>query len=76
MPSIESRGFLEEYRNRSSVLGKEILVYPAGDKTGEGVPAQALSIDTDGGLVVRYLAGPNLGLTQTLSGGEVSIRKA
>jgi BirA family biotin operon repressor/biotin-[acetyl-CoA-carboxylase] ligase len=76
VPTIESRGFLEEYRNRSSVLGKEILVYPAGDKTGEGVPAQALSIDTDGGLVVRYLAGPNLGLTQTLSGGEVSIRKA
>lgn len=76
VPTIQSRDFLEEYRNRSLVLGKEILVFPAGDKTGDGILAQALSIDEDGGLMVRYLAGPCLGLTQTLSGGEVSIKKA
>jgi BirA family transcriptional regulator, biotin operon repressor / biotin---[acetyl-CoA-carboxylase] ligase len=76
LPTIENREFLEEYRSRSIVLGKEILVYPAGDKEGEGVLAQVLSIDDDGGLLVRYLAGPDKGQAKTLSGGEVSIRKA
>lgn len=76
LPGIETRAFLDEYRQKSSVLGKEIFIFPAGDRENEGILAQTLSIDDDGGLVVRYLAGPKFGLTETLSGGEVSIRKA
>lgn len=76
LPGMEDRTFLEEYRQRSAVLGKEILVFPAGDREAEGLLAQALEIDRDGGLVIRYLTGPKFGLTETLSGGEVSIRKA
>jgi len=75
VPTIESRDFLEEYRNRSMVLGQEIRIYPTGNKEGEGALAQAIAIDADGGLQVRYLTGPNLGLTEVLSGGEVSIKK-
>jgi len=75
LPDIEDRLFLEEYRQRSGLLGKEILVYPPGIQDESGVSAQALDIDRDGGLVVRYLDGPKLGLTETLSGGEVSVRK-
>ena len=76
LPGIESRTFLDEYREKSAVLEKEIYIYPAGNRDVEGILAQALSIDDDGGLVVRYLAGAKFGLTETLSGGEVSIRKA
>ena len=75
LPTIQDRKFLEEYRQRSFILGQEILIYPAGNKEAEGVLAQALSIDENGGLVVRYLSGPDFGLTATLSGGEVSVRK-
>jgi len=74
LPTLQDRKFLEEYRERSMVLGKEILIFPSGNKDAKGVLAQALSIDDDGGLVVRYLEGPDFGHTQTLSGGEVSIR--
>lgn len=76
LPGIESRSFMEEYSGKSAVLGKEIFIYPTGERDKGGILAQALSIDHDGGLVVRYLAGPKFGLTETLSGGEVSIRKA
>jgi len=76
LPDMEARTFLETYRQRSTVLGKEILIYPVGNRDAEGILAQALTVDNDGGLVVRYLAGSKFGLTETLSSGEVSIRKA
>jgi BirA family transcriptional regulator, biotin operon repressor / biotin---[acetyl-CoA-carboxylase] ligase len=75
MPDIETRAFLETYRQRSAVLGNEILIYPVGNRDADGILAQALSIDDDGGLVVQYQEGPKFGLTETLSSGEVSIRK-
>jgi BirA family transcriptional regulator, biotin operon repressor / biotin---[acetyl-CoA-carboxylase] ligase len=75
LPGIENRSFLDEYRKKSAVLGKEIYIFPAGALEEEATLAQALSIDNDGGLVVRYLSGNKFGLTETLSGGEVSIRK-
>ena len=74
LPGMEDRGFLDEYRNRSGVLGKKILVFPPGVQTGVGMLAQALEIDRDGGLVVQYLEGEKAGNIETLSGGEVSIR--
>jgi BirA family transcriptional regulator, biotin operon repressor / biotin---[acetyl-CoA-carboxylase] ligase len=76
LPGMEDRSFLEDYRERSAVLGKEIVVFPTGNRETEGILAKALEIDGDGGLVVRYLAGPQAGHIETLSGGEVSIRKA
>lgn len=70
---LRSRAFLEDYRSRSMLLGKEILVYPGGTE-GEGIPAAALSVDDNGGLVVRYLEGELAGSVRTLTTGEVSVR--
>jgi BirA family biotin operon repressor/biotin-[acetyl-CoA-carboxylase] ligase len=72
---LESRDFIEEYRNRSFVLGREILVIPTAGSgknpdPAVGIPATALDIDGDGGLVVQYQDGA----IQTLNSGEISIR--
>lgn len=58
--------FLEEYRKKCFVLGKDIYVLRMNEKK----PAKALRIDKDGHLVVRY----NDGSVESLSSGEVSIR--
>ena len=58
--------FLEEYRKKCFVLGKDIFVIRMNEKK----PAKALRIDKDGPLVVRY----NDGSVESLSSGEVSIR--
>ncbi len=73
--NLESRDFIEEYKSRSFVLGKEILVIPTAGpgkdrNLTEGIPASAIDIDGDGGLVVRYRDGTE----QTLNSGEISIR--
>lgn len=69
--TLESRQFIEEYKQRSLVLGKEINVL----KSGVPYPATVLDIDSDGGLVVKYKES-NLGQAQiaTLNSGEISIR--
>ncbi|MDD4565255.1 MAG: biotin--[acetyl-CoA-carboxylase] ligase [Eubacteriales bacterium] len=73
--NLEARDFIPEYKKRSFVLGKEILIIPAGE-TGEernfseGTSAVALDIDQDGGLVVRYQDGS----IDILNSGEISIR--
>lgn len=72
---LETREFVHEYKNRSFVLGKEILVIPTAGlardgSLSEGIPATAVDIDKDGGLVVRYRDGS----VQTLNSGEISIR--
>ena len=63
---LTSRKFLEEYRQRSVLTGKEILVLTDSIK----VPARAIGIDDSCGLMVRYEDGR----TAILSTGEVSIR--
>ena len=73
--TIEERTFIPSYREKSMVLGKTIKVYKGGYPSGgpddsAGIPARALSIDDDGGLVVLYSDGSR----ETLSTGEISIR--
>ena len=68
-------GFMDSYRSRSMVIGREITVYTGTyrkDPTRElgGRAAFALEIDDAGGLVVEYEDG----IRQTLTSGEVSIR--
>lgn len=75
---IEDRTFIEEYKRRSMVLGKDIRVIKhyqasarntaAADKQGEN--AVALDIDNDGGLLVEYEDGTR----EVLNTGEISIR--
>lgn len=66
---LQSGSFLEEYRERSMVLGNTITVYKNG-LNEDGILATALDIDNTGALVVKY---PN-GTIEALSSGEVSIR--
>ena len=62
---LAARGFLDEYRARSIVLGQDIFVLSGGNKR----PARALAVDENCGLEVRY----NNGETATLRYGEVSV---
>ena len=64
--NLSKREFLDEYRERSIVLGRDILVLSARDTK----PAHALAIDDECRLIVRYENGE----TATLGTGEVSVR--
>lgn len=58
--------FLEDYRRRSLVVGKDITVIAGGTET----PAHALGIDESCRLLVRYKSGE----TAALSYGEVRVK--
>ena len=71
MMLMDEPSFIEEYRQRSMVIGKTVSVYKGGytpDKPG--APARVLDIDNAGGLKVIYSDGSR----ETLSSGEISIR--
>ena len=71
--TFPSRAFLEEYRRRSLLLGREVVVFDAltdREKSGIGTPAHAFGIDDDGALLVRYADGREA----TLSSGEVTLK--
>lgn len=62
---IKSRSFIDRYKSRSLVLGREITY------TQDGVSkvATAIDIDSNGGLVIQTEDG-----IKTLSTGEISVR--
>ena len=64
--NLESRDFLETYRENSIVLGKEITVI----KNENNLKATALDIDNDCRLLVKYENGTE----EYLSSGEISIK--
>lgn len=61
-----SAEYIEEYRSRSVVIGREIR-FTCGGETYEGT---ALDIDKNGGLEVRRKDGTHV----TLTGGEITVR--
>ncbi len=65
--SIDSGDFLNEYKSRSFILGKDIYVIKGDSKT----EAKAIDIDDNAMLIVEYKDGKK----ETLNSGEVSIRK-
>lgn len=74
MKDIEARSFLDSYREKSLVIGKNVTVFKGIYKTDPNEipsrPARVLDIDDDGGLVVIYPDGTR----ETLTSGEISIR--
>lgn len=64
--NLSDNGYLEEYRNRSVVIGKEIYYL----KNGQRTDARAVGIDDDGGLIVEHADGSRA----TLSSGEITLR--
>lgn len=65
--NISSRNFLDEYRERSNIIGKEVTVHYANKKER----ATVLGIDDQCHLTVRTANGE----VKSLSSGEVSIRE-
>lgn len=66
--NLGDRGFIDEYRRRSNVIGRDIN-YIIG---GKPHPARAVDIDDMGGLIIEEPDGTR----RTLSSGEISIRWA
>ena len=65
-PQLAEGGFMEEYRRRSNVIGRDVKVL----RGGESYPATVLDIDSEGSLVVRTAEGE----LQKLHSGEISLR--
>ncbi len=71
----DGTAFVDEYRRRSFLVGRNISVYKGAyrqDPAEElgGIPAFVVGIDDAGGLIVRY----ENGVKETLTTGEVSVR--
>lgn len=77
----EERGkVLREYKMRSFILGEQILIYDTirGQSPGDGsrgIRARAIDIDDNGGLVVEYMEGRRMREMETITTGEISIRR-
>ncbi|MDQ0359738.1 biotin--[acetyl-CoA-carboxylase] ligase [Breznakia pachnodae] len=64
---IDKNTFLPAYKEHSSVLHKDIMVY----ERNNSYPAKVLDIDTNASLIIEKEDGS----TSTINSGEVSIRK-
>ena len=69
---ITSPSLLAEYRERSCVIGRSVLVYKSGAAGAASIPrpAKALDIADNGGLSVIYSDGSR----EILTSGEITIR--
>ena len=65
-PQLESGAFMQEYKDRSNVLGREVTVL----RGEERYAAKAVDIDQEGSLVVELPDGTK----KTLHSGEISVR--
>ena len=65
-PLLETGGFMEEYRRRSNVIGRQVEVH----RGGEHYPALAIDISADGNLIVRKADGSE----ESLHSGEISLK--
>ena len=70
--NLSSLCFVEEYRRRSFLIGKEVRVFSAAEdaeRAGEGRPALVLDVTADASLLVRYGDGTEA----ALSSAEVTL---
>ena len=65
---LPDRSYMEHYRNRSILTGKEVDIIKCGTACGEGTVED---ISDDFGLIIRHSDGTR----ETLSSGEVSVKK-
>lgn len=65
-PQLESGGFMAEYRARSNVIGRDVIVLRGNERR----QAKALDIDDDGSLIVETPDGRR----EILHSGEISVR--
>lgn len=75
MDSIEDRGFISAYRDKSLVIGKSVRIFKGVYKSLpeeelQARPARVLDIDDNGCLVVLYSDGTR----ESLTSGEITVR--
>ena len=78
--NFDKRRILMEYKSRSMILGQQVLLYGSSysarpEHGGTGVKARAIDIDENGGLVVEYMEGRHAREMDTITSGEVTIRR-
>lgn len=71
---------IREYKSKSFILGEQIMIFDtitgqSPDKNTKGIKARAIDIDRNGGLVVEYLEGRRMREMETITSGEISVRK-
>jgi len=76
----DTKKILRQYKSRSFILGEQIMIFNtitghSPDKNSKGIRARAIDIDDNGGLVVEYLEGRRMREMDTITTGEISIRK-
>ncbi len=67
LQSIDEKSFIKEYKKRSLIVGKDVIV----SENGQEVFAKAIGIDKTAGLIVQFENGS----TKVLNSGEARIRK-
>ncbi|HIU27760.1 MAG: biotin--[acetyl-CoA-carboxylase] ligase [Anaerovoracaceae bacterium] len=80
LETFDRRTILREYRSRSMILGQPVTLYGTAygalpENGGRGIKARAIDIDDNGGLVVEYLEGRKAREMETITSGEVTVRK-
>jgi BirA family biotin operon repressor/biotin-[acetyl-CoA-carboxylase] ligase len=80
LKNFDKEKILLEYKSRSLVLGKKILLYGTAfgqlpENDGKGTLARAVDIDENGGLIVEYLEGHRFGEIDSITSGEVTLRE-
>jgi len=65
-PELAGGSFMEEYKNRSNVIGRDVTVLRGDDRYA----AKAVDIDDEGSLIVELPDGAK----KTLHSGEISVR--
>ncbi|MBR5128932.1 MAG: biotin--[Firmicutes bacterium] len=80
LENFDSENLIKDYKARSLLLGKSILIYGTNQSAlpengGQGIHARAIDIDQNGGLVVEYLEGPKKLQIESITSGEVTIRQ-
>ena len=82
--SFDKPALLREYKARSFILGQQIRIFnPAiarsmglsPEREKAGIKARAIDIDENGGLVVEFLEGRRSHEMETLTTGEITIRR-
>ena len=67
LQSIDEKSFIKEYKKRSLIVGKDVIV----SENGQEVFAKAIGIDKTAGLIVQFEDGS----TKVLNSGEARLRK-
>ena len=78
--NFDRKKIIRDYKSRSIMLGQPILLYGSAfgdlpENGGSGTKARAIDIDENGGLVVEYMEGRHAREMDTITSGEITIRK-